>query len=151
MTAIAAVCLLLAQSPEEVMQAIQRSHVEANVPAQADFARFLSRDLEGHFNAGHSKTLRIEHELLRDGPTQAGVSYPKYYVWVRVLDKEALVTQGAAVLVAIDRKRFEVSSYASEVAIRAEPGRLYRVFPALVCETIGAKLGIALDAKQGSQ
>jgi hypothetical protein len=136
--------VLLTQTPDaRVIEDIQRSHIEGNVPPPGQFAKLLQRDLEAYFNAPKRRGIRVEHELLRDGPTQSGVSYPKFYLWVRVLEGESVVRQGAARVAAMDRKQFEVTSFASEASIRADPRALYSVFPAPVCERIKAKLGIA--------
>jgi len=133
--------LLALQAPEPgVLGDVQRSNIEANVPPAAEFAALLKRDLEAYFKAAQSQAARVEHDLLRDGPTQSGVSYPKFYVWVRVFDGAALVNQGAVRLAAIDRKRFDVTTFMSAEAIREDPAGLYKVFPAPVCEKIRAKM-----------
>jgi hypothetical protein len=137
-----ALTLLVAQTPQEVMGNIQRSHIEGNVPVQADFKGFLSRDLAKYLSALRLKTLRAEYELLRDGPTQSGVAYPKFYVWVRVFDGKTLVEEGAARVAAVDRKGFDITDYVDSKAIRAAPDALYRVFPAAVADKMKARLHI---------
>ena len=141
LTAIA-LSAALAQSPEQVIEDIQRSHIEGHVPAAADFARLLSRDLTKHLTTLRGKALRTEHELLRDGPTQSGVAYPKFYVWVRVFQDKSLVEEGAARVAAVERKAFEVTNYVEAKAIRADPDKLNQVFPLPVAEKIKARLGI---------
>jgi len=140
---VVAVLMVASQAGDAViLQEIQRSHIEANVPAAADFQRLLQRDLRSYFQRKHGKKVAVEHEILRDGPTQSGVAYPKFYVWVRVSEGRAVVEQGAVLLAAIERKGFQVTNVLSEQAIRADPASIYRVFPAPVCKKIEAKLGI---------
>lgn len=81
--------------------------------------------------------------MLRDGPTQAGVAYPKFYVWVRVFEGASVVDQGAVRLAAIEKREFQVTDFLSERTIRADPKVIYRVFPAPVCDRINGKLGSA--------
>jgi hypothetical protein len=138
------VTLLVADppSPEQVMRDIQRSHIEANVPAPADFDKLLRRDLENHFaELRKKKGLRVEYELLRDGPTQSGVAYPKFYAWVRVAGGSSPDDRGAVRLTAIEKKRFAVTDFVSERTIKTEPDGITRLFPAQVCERIRSKLG----------
>jgi hypothetical protein len=141
------VVLLLAlasQSPDfSVLQDIQRSHIESNVPPSAEFNRILQWDLDSYVTKMRGKTARVEYEMLRDGPTQSGTAYPKFYVWVRVFEGASVVDQGAVRVAAIERREFQVTDFLSERAIRTDPKAIYRVFPTPVCERINSKLGIA--------
>ena len=121
---------------------VRGSHVDGNVPSPAEFTALLRRDLDAYFNAAHEKRITVQHELLRDGPTQSGTSYPKFYLWVRLLQEGVVVEEGAVRVAAIDRSRFEITSFTSESDLRADPRALHSIFPAAVCETIRAKLGI---------
>lgn len=85
---------------EQVMQAIANSHVEGNVPEEKDFQAFLTRDLNLYFGSPSDKSPVKGLEMLRNGPTQVGISSPKYYVWVTFLDGRA-----AAVKVAAEKKQ----------------------------------------------
>lgn len=128
-------------SPQQAIQDIQRSHIEANVPAPADFNRFLQRDLVSYFSLLRKEnTVPIEFELLRDGPTQSGVSYPKFYAWVQVAGGKSPEDRGAVRLAAIEKERFVVTDFVSEQAIRNEPEGIYQIFPGPVCERIKSKL-----------
>jgi len=49
--------------------------------------------------------------MLRDGPTQSGVSYPKFYLWVRVAGGKSVDDRGAVRVVAVKRKRFDVTDF----------------------------------------
>jgi len=137
-----AVTAMLTQSPEQVIREIQRSHIEGNVPPAADFDRLLSRDLEKYFSRLRRRSVKVQAELLRDGPTQSGVAYPRFYVWVRVLEGETVVEEGAARVAAIDRKEFDVTDYLDAPRIRAKAAVLYEVFPGAVADKIKARLGI---------
>jgi len=138
------VLALASQSPDlSVLQEIQRSHIEANVPGPAEFNRLLQRDLDSYFTKTRGKSSRIEYEMLREGPTQSGVAYPKFYVWVRVFEGAANVEQGAVRLAAVERREFQVTDFLSERTIRADSTVIYRVFPAPICERINSKLGLA--------
>src|SRR5262249_39636124 len=88
------------------------------------------------------QTEPIEFEMLREGPTQSGVSYPKFYVWVRIAGGRSIDDRGAVRVAAIDRERFDVTDFLSERAILTEPTRRYRIFPESVCVRIEQKLNI---------
>jgi hypothetical protein len=93
---------------------IQESHIAGNVPPASKFPEYLRRDLMSYFRtAGFGDATEVQYELLRDAPTQSGVSYPKYYVWVRIIEHGAIREQGAARVAAIDGTRFEVTTFLS--------------------------------------
>src|SRR5262245_47077135 len=137
-----AMLLIVAGCGEQAVQSISESHVDANVPAQADFDRFMRRDLESYFTASMGKPAAVEYELLRDGPTQAGIAYPKFYVWVKASTSDGSMSQGTARLAAVERKEFQVTHFVAESEIRANPGGLYQVSPGPVCDKIESRLGI---------
>ena len=85
------------------LEDVRKSHVEANVPARENFNRLLQRDLVAFFTARTKRAVKIDYRLLRDGPTQSGTAYPKYYAWVRILDGSNLVDEGPVRLAAIER------------------------------------------------
>ena len=139
--ALLVVLLATAQpSAEETILSIQSSHIEANAPDRADFDKYMRRDLAAYFAQVRKKILSVEFELLRDSPTQSGVSYPKFYVWVRVAGGKSSQDRGAVRLAAIEKKRFEVTDFVSEETIRRQPEGIYQLFPGQVCEKIKAKL-----------
>jgi hypothetical protein len=145
MTILPVIAILLAAAPDEVkaIQDVQASHIAADAPSPTDFDRFLRRDLEAYFSQErHLKNPKVDFEMLRDGPTQSGVAYPKYYVWVRINGGKSPANRGAARVAAIDRVKFEVTMFVSEAEIRANTAALKFVFPGPVCERIEAKLGI---------
>jgi len=144
MTILPLIAILLAADAgqAQTIRDIQASHIEANVPAPADFEPFLRRDLTAYFSKErHLKNVKVEYELLRDGPTQSGVSYPKYYIWLRINGGKSADDRGAARVTAIERKGFEVTMFASEREIRTHVAALKLVFPGPVCERIETKLG----------
>ena len=64
-----------AQTPEQaIMQQIQESHIEGNVPLSADFAAFMKRDLDAYFTEFYGKSAAVTWEFLREGATQSGVA-----------------------------------------------------------------------------
>jgi hypothetical protein len=124
------------------MQSLQQSHIKANGPMVEDFDRLLRRDLLAHFSNLKKTGTRIEYELLREGATQTGIAYPKFYLWVRVVAGAALVEEGAVRVAAVQRQRFNVTDYLPRSAIVVRPEALEEVFPAPVCERIRSKLGL---------
>jgi hypothetical protein len=144
MTILPLIAILLAEDAgqAQALRDIQASHIDANVPASTDFEPFLRRDLSAYFSKDrHLRNVKVEYEFLRDGPTQSGVSYPKYYIWVRINGGKSSEDRGAARVTAVERKGFEVTMFASEREIRTNVGALKLVFPRPVCEKIEAKLG----------
>ncbi len=139
-----ALAAFLVQDPETVFREIPAfTHRSQTVPPAADFDRILRRDLETYFARSRGTDLIVDWELLRDGPTQSGVAYPKFYAWVRVRRNGAIVDQGAVRLAAIDRKLFEVTDFVPETSIRTDGAKLDDVFPAQVAETIRRRLGLS--------
>jgi hypothetical protein len=124
----------------QAMRDIQRSHIDANTPDAADFEVLLRRDLTAYFGKARKKSVAIEYEPLRNGPTQSGVAYPKFYVWVTIAGGKTPTDRGAATVAAIEKKRFEVVEFVSEEAARSDPKALYTIFPAPVCDKINARV-----------
>jgi hypothetical protein len=111
---------------------VANSHIEANVPASGQFSSLLARDLRSYFQAP-----RVDYELLRQGPTQTGISYPKYYLWVKVRNSSgALSSEGAVRVAAIDQIRFEVTNFLPAQEIRAKPTAVEQTFPRPLVESI---------------
>ena len=119
---------------------IQESHIEANIPVEAEFDQFLKRDLSKFMNQKLGKTVSVEFEFLLKKPTQSGLSYPKYYLWVVSYEGGEPVAQGAARLVAMDKKEFMVSDYVHAADILSKPESIFNIFPARVCEDIERKV-----------
>src|SRR6266571_4747904 len=141
-SALASLILVCALTPVVVLSHdVGLSHIEANVPAQKDFRRFLIRDLESYFAVSLGKPVRVDYELLRDAPTQSGVSYPKYYAWVKIFDGNKLISEGAVRVAAIERVRFEVTNYLSKDDIRRDTQAVVKVFPKVLSDSIRSRAG----------
>ncbi len=137
-----AIVILVLFSTSDPLAAVQESHIAANVPPPEAFDRILRRDLAAYLRSRDEKAVSITYELLRDGPTQSGVAYPKFYVWVRALDnRKKVIEEGAARVAAIEMKRFEVTDFLSAHSIQQAPESIRRVFPAPVCERILQRVG----------
>jgi hypothetical protein len=117
-----------------------QSVIDANVPAQAAFDALLQRDLTAYFRATGSPTATaVEWTLLRQQPTQSGISYPKYYAWVRVLDGRKTIAQGALRFAAAERTHFEVRNFVSAAEANTDPERVSWWFPAPLVDGILAR------------
>lgn len=115
---------------------LRGSHIAANVPAAADFERLLRRDLTAYFTTRGIESAEITYQLLRKVPTQSGVAYPKFYIWVEVFAAGAPKTSGAVRLAAIDQEKFEVTDFVPRESILATPDRLDAIFPAALIASI---------------
>jgi hypothetical protein len=123
-------------SQSSVIDEISKSHIDANVPDEKDFASFLKRDVAEYFVKAHGKDLAVDYELLRKGPTQAGIAYPKYYAWIVVSKEGKPIEEGAVRLAAIDKKRFAVTHYFSRGEMEKNPEELLNTFPKEVAERL---------------
>ena len=121
--------------------AVSISHIEANVPADQDFDNFLKRDLEKYFQEVKKRSVVVDYELLRKGPTQSGTAFPKFYAWVIVKEDGTVIEDGAVKVAAMEKKQFAVYDYLSRSEIESDVENLYRVFPAAVADKIKEKLG----------
>ena len=120
---------------DQSMQNLQSPNIAANVPVGADFETFLVRDLTTYFVGQGIPVPTVTYELLRDGPTQSGLAYPKYYVWAKAVGSDGMVVEGAARVAAIERTRFEITDFVTRQAITANPGSLAMVIPAALRDT----------------
>jgi hypothetical protein len=116
------------------MQDLQSAHIAAHVPIGDDFEAFLVRDLAAYFVGQGIAAPVVTYELLRDGPTQSGVSFPKFYVWVSVTGSSGSVVDGAARVAAIDRTHFEITDFVSREQIVTQPASLDLVVPAALVD-----------------
>lgn len=124
-------------SAQSSLAGVQQSHIDANVPTAANFQIFVNRDLLSYFQAhGFAQATSVSFSLLRDGPTQSGVSYPKFYLWAEVFHGKHLLTGGAARVVAIAQSRFEVTDFLTSAVVRASPDQVSSVFPAPLLDAI---------------
>jgi hypothetical protein len=123
---------------QDPMTSLANSHVEANATKGRLFDEYLKRDLTSYFCKGR-KDCRVEYEYLREGATQSGVAYPKYYLWVKQFEKNKLRTEGAARVAAIEQTTFEVTNFLQAEDIAATPEVVGNVFPAALVEKIVQK------------
>jgi len=91
---------------------VQRSHIEANVPPAETAELLLRRDLTAFFNQNVKQEITsLEISALRDGPTQSGTAYPKFYFWVKALNGGTVCAEGVIRVAAVQRVRFEVTDF----------------------------------------
>jgi hypothetical protein len=123
------------------LEPVSRSHIDANVPDATNFDRFLQRDVDAWFSAKFAPAppLKCRTELLRRGPTQTGISFPKYYAWVRCRRDSSDVTEGAIRLAAINREGFEVTNFVSRAEAASSPASVRALFPAALVDDIVAR------------
>jgi hypothetical protein len=133
---------LLACACHAQIPGVAESHIAANVPSTNDFRPFLIRDLTAYLKPNHGDKLTVDYELLRDGPTQSGVAYPKFYLWLRATNAEKTVIEGAVRVAAVDKKRFDVTDFVSRWEIVSHPDSLARIFPQALIEKIHTKAGV---------
>jgi hypothetical protein len=127
----AALCFAL-----NLITAIPRSYIQANVPPSREFDRIMKRDLDAYFAGVTGGSGVASYELLRRQPTQVGVAYPKYYAWVRFVSSGGQAREGAARLAAFDQQRFEVFEFIPADEIRVHPDTLAKVFPSALVTDI---------------
>lgn len=124
---------------EWFVQALQQSHIEGNIPAnEKDFHRILQADLTAYFTKLKGNRTQVQYELLRKAPTQSGVGYPHYYLWVKIIGNQ-LFDQGAVRVDAVDRLHFVVTDFVSRRQIIDNPSAIESIFPQLLCPLIREK------------
>lgn len=124
---------------QQIFTEIRDSHLEANIPGKAEFDMILKRDLEKYFLKPNGK-VSVTYTMLREGPTQSGIAYPKYYVWSKIYIKGKLLDEGAVRVAAIDRAKFEITDFVKINILKKDPSYMYSIFPVLVCDKIKEKL-----------
>jgi hypothetical protein len=112
-----------------MMQQLQASHISANAPPASSFSRILERDVRAYLAAHRLPSRKVRIEPLRKGATQSGVSYPKYYIWVRATGAAKHHVEGAMRIVAIDQARFEVTDFTPADMVRSDPASLAAIYP----------------------
>jgi len=134
-----AIATPLISSAQSVLDELAESHIRANVPESVDFANLLIRDLKSYFGTDDTAAVQITYEMLRDGPTQTGIAYPKFYLWVTVKKGNKTAIEGAVRVAAIEKKRFDVTHFVGLKDIWTNPEELYKVFPRPVADKIKEK------------
>jgi hypothetical protein len=82
----------------------------------------------------------VNYELLRDGPSQAGSAYPKYYAWINILDGSTLLEEGVVRVGAVRKASFYVTHYLTADDIRQSPDSIHEIFADDVCRKIEEKI-----------
>lgn len=130
---------------------IQRSHIEANVPPTEVFDSYLRRDLLAHFKQSlEQATTLVDFVALRNAPTQSGIAYPKFYLWVKVYAGAAAREEGAVRVAAVERTHFEITDYLSKSSIQSNPDAVGKVFPAALVPAIYELAGMTPPAPASS-
>ena len=127
-----ACCILIGRdiAMRDAILGISASHIEGNLPEDEKFDEYLHRDIKKYFsNIGNN--IEIEYELLRKKPTQVGVSLPKYYIWVRVYEKNdrTLITEGVMRVAAVKKQGFDVTNYLEKNKLKSNIEAINDIFP----------------------
>jgi len=140
---ILALCGIFFYSTNVYTQDIQQSHINANLPETfEEFKKILGSDLTSYFSRIYNEDVIIDYELLRLAPTQSGIAYPKFYVWVTIGKADITIDAGAVRVVVIEKTRIEVTDFISQKQIRKEPKLIELVFPHSLCDEIRKKAGV---------
>ena len=134
------------KGPQNILNDVAKSHIDANVPPGKLFEELLTRDLNNYF-CRNGTDCKIEYELLRNGPTQSGISYPKYYLWVKTIKGRNVAEEGAVRIAAVDQKSFEVTHFLSREEISRSPSQVASIFPAALVDKITEKARSSLHSQ----
>lgn len=126
--------------PEDIFTTISRSHIQGNVPDEAEFDQILRQALIEFFSEAEKMPVNVEYELLRKVPTQTGVATPKFYLWVKIMAQDKIIRQGAVRAAAVEKKEFDILQFVDVAQIKADPDIIRSIFPAPVAEKILAIL-----------
>lgn len=121
---------------ERMAAQLQASHISANAPPDSSFSKILERDVRAYLAAHRLPSKKVTIEPLRRGATQSGVSYPKYYIWIRATDAAQHHVEGAMRIAAIDRAKFEVTDFTPADTIRSDPASLAATYPSPIIPAI---------------
>jgi len=112
------------------LQKIQMSHIQANLPDTfEEFQIILKRDLNLYFSKLYQKQVKIKHHFLRKAPTQSGVSYPKFYLWIEVLSDNNMIDSGAIRIAGINKTTIRVTDFVKKEQLNKTPEILKNIFP----------------------
>ena len=128
-------------APILILVSIGLMHFAHNAPDDARVDEYLQRDLKEYCESRMGRPVAVHYAFLREGPTQSGIAYPKYYVWVEIVSNGKRIGQGAVRVAAIKQERFAVTDYFDQETIRRSPEALDRVFPHSVAEAARARAG----------
>ncbi len=120
---------------KKTLISVQQSYIEGNVVDQPQFDSLMKRDLERYFSKTFGQ-VSVKWEFLRKGPTQTGVAYPKYYLWIKIYYGDELLDEGAVRIAAIEKTGFDITDFVNIKDIRQKSKDIYMIFPKPVCEKI---------------
>jgi hypothetical protein len=123
--------------------ALGEQSISEDIPEPASFRSFLIHDLTKYFAPQYGADITVDYQLLRDGPTITGISYPKYYLWLTVSQSGKTRVEGAARVAAIE-KHFEVTNFVFRKIIKKRPDLLETTFPKAIVPAIRAKAASSL-------
>jgi hypothetical protein len=89
----------------------------------------LKKALEQRFQHRLDQSTVLEFELLRGTGTTTGISFPKYYVWIKLNSQGQDVEQGIVRLAEVDTAQYEVTDYFSSADIKRAQHKVYETFP----------------------
>jgi hypothetical protein len=141
--ALVTATLLFAPCAHAQLADVAQSHIDANVPAEKDFRPFLIRDLTAHLRPKFGDGISVDYELLRDGATQTGIAYPKFYVWVKLASSSGSVVEGVARAAAIAKREFQITDFLTREVILAQPSAVDGVFPEALLGKIRQRAGLS--------
>ncbi len=113
-----------------VMQQIRRDQVAANVPPNSRFHEYLERDVRAFLVQRNQEDVQLSVDLLRTPPTQVGIAFPKYYVWIEASSPTQGDLSVAARVAAVGGREFRIQEFIPRREINAQPDALHRTFPA---------------------
>lgn len=96
----------------------------------------LQEYLNEQFQSNYEGNISVQFEFLREEATQTGNAYPKYYLWVIILDNAQLIDEGAIRLALLDQNTFEITHYITKSQMKEDPTSLEMIFPKEVVEYI---------------
>ncbi len=114
------------------VQEIQKSHIDANVPTAEKHERYIEAEIRRYFKLPQAEKFEIHSELLRNWPTQSGMSYPKFYRWVRITKNKQPLISGAIRYAVMEKKEAEILDFVDAHTILNDPSKSLKVFPAEV-------------------
>jgi hypothetical protein len=133
---------LICSSCNKGLGRLSEDHIRGNVPEQKAFDNLLHRDLTSFLKSQSKSVEHTEVTLLRNGPTQTGISFPKYYAWVRGLSERGVVIEGAVRLAAVGRTHLDVTHFLSRQQILNDPESLMSVFPSALIPEIRRRAAV---------
>jgi len=128
-----------------IIDDLLQSHIDANVPPDNVFDRFLQQDLTKYFKPTMGSDFAVQYDFLRRGPTQVGIGYPKFYLSVQITRGRQLLKEGYVRVAAVDRREFLITDFIPQASVLADSTVLDSVFPVLVRAEIMARIRRSRD------